>query len=114
MVMVDQASGFLAAAPLVRRSAPDVIGAFHAHWVRPFGPPSDITADGAPEFKSSVVQDYLRRIGGRAIYSSPYNPQANLAETAVKKVKASLRKAMIDQANPSPRRLLDGPTFWTR
>jgi transposase len=93
LVMMDQASGLIAAAPLEDRTAGHVISAFHSRWVRPYGPPARVTVDGAPEFTSAALRDYCQRWGIRVIVTSPYNPQANLAEAAVKKVKEGLRRA---------------------
>lgn len=95
MVMVDQATGLIAAAALRERRGENVVAALHSHWVRPFGPPEKLTVDGAPEFASTALDDYCRDHGITKITTSPYNPQANTAETAVKKVKTGLRTAMI-------------------
>jgi len=96
LVMVDQASGLIAAAGLPNRTADEIVGALHSHWVRPFGPPGRITVDGAREFQSIAMRSYLARYGIKHISSSPYNPSANIAETAVKKVKDGLRRALMD------------------
>jgi len=94
--MVDQASGLIAAAGLPNRTADEIVGALHSHWVRPFGPPAQVTVDGAREFQSIAMRSYLARYGIKHISSSPYNPSANIAETAVKKVKDGLRRALMD------------------
>jgi hypothetical protein len=96
IVMVDQASGLIAAAGMPNRTADEIVGALHSHWVRPFGPPTCVTVDGAREFQSIALRSYLARYGIRHISSSPYNPSANIAETAVKKVKDGLRRALMD------------------
>jgi hypothetical protein len=99
LVMVDQASGLIAAAGLPNRTADEIVGALHSHWVRPFGPPARVTVDGAREFQSIALRSYLARYGIKHITSSPYNPSANIAETAVKKVKDGLRRALMDASH---------------
>jgi hypothetical protein len=94
LAFIDQESGLLAAAPLLRRTAEEIVSALHAHWVRPFGPPARLTTDGAPEFMSMELRTYAERHGVQLVTTSPYNPPANIAECAVKKIKSGLRKAM--------------------
>lgn len=91
----------LAAAPLRRRTAEEVVAALHAHWVRPFRPPSKLTTDGAREFESRELLEYAGRHGIQTITTSPYNPPANIAESAVKKIKTALRTAMFDASYES-------------
>ena len=101
LVMVDQASGLIAAAGLPNRTADEIVGALHSHWVRPFGPPAQVTVDGAREFQSIAMRSYLARYGIKHISSSPYNPSANIAECAVKKIKEGLRRALMDASHDS-------------
>ncbi|KAJ2818572.1 hypothetical protein IWW50_005775, partial [Coemansia erecta] len=94
--MVDQVSGFIAAAPVNTRKAAETVATVHSFWVRPFGPPTALTSDNATEFHSRQMQQYLGAMGIKFQPSSRYNPQANIAETAVKKVKDGLRRALTD------------------
>ncbi|KAJ2230159.1 hypothetical protein EV180_001141 [Coemansia sp. RSA 518] len=96
LVMVDQVSGYIAAAAVQNRSAVETTAALHNFWIRPFGPPATLTSDNAREFQSHHVQTYLGKMGIKFQASSGYNPQANIAETAVKKVKEGLRRALTD------------------
>ncbi|KAJ2395908.1 hypothetical protein GGI05_001365, partial [Coemansia sp. RSA 2603] len=47
LVMVDQESGFVAAAAARGRNTKEVFSALHNHWIRPYGPPLKVTVDGA-------------------------------------------------------------------
>jgi len=108
LVMVDQASGFIAAAPVENRTVNSTISAIHEYWIRPYGPPEEITADGAKEFNAESLKSYLEKYKINLIHSSPYNPQANIAETAVKKIKTGLRLSLIETQSNILKR-----TSWT-
>lgn len=87
LVMTDQESRFVEARALSNHTAQSVIEAFHWGWVVPYGSPISITTDNAAEFKSGKWKEYLTLIGAEHKPSSIYNPQGDMAETAVKKVK---------------------------
>ena len=56
-----------------------------------FGVPEYLSSDGGPEFKSSLLSDFLELWGVKHRRSSSYNPQSNgRAEVAVRKVKRFL------------------------
>lgn len=87
--MTDQESRFLAARSPANYTSKAVIEAFHCGWVVPFGEPSKVTTDNAPEFASPAWANFCRSIGIKH-FSSKYNLQGNVDETGVKKLKVRL------------------------
>ena len=79
--------------------------ALYYGWIKPFGTPLKVTMDNQTSFRSEEMQRWLANYGIKAVYSAPYNPEANMAETAVKKVKAGLRSALQAQTLDPGQRL---------
>lgn len=98
LVMTDQESRFVEARPLTNHTAQALVEAFHWGWVVPYGSPVTVTTDNAPEFKSHKWGEYLSLIGTEHKPSSVYNPQGDVAETAVKKIKDHVSMLRASQA----------------
>lgn len=109
LVITDQEPRFDEAHALSDHTARSLVEAFHWTWVIPYRAPGIVNTDNAPEFPSALWAQHLRMIGFEYFEyrpSSICNPQGDVAETAVKKVKrhASLIRSsqmVTDVPHPS-------------
>lgn len=60
------------------------------------GVPEELISDNGPQFRSAALAAYLRRLGVRHVFSSPYSPQTcGLVERTNRTVKGAIQSARL-------------------
>jgi hypothetical protein len=91
LVVVDGFSKFVSFNP-VRRISSDVVVEYLQRWYFPaYGAPKSMVTDNASVFRCKRVKDLCFRWGIGHITTTPYYPQASLAERANRNLKALLK-----------------------
>ena len=93
LVIVDHATRFSAAAPLMNKKAKEVFSALNLAWIDVHGKPAAIHMDNGPEFVDADTSSHLKAMGIKLEYTTPYNPQANgIVERLNRDLIAELRR----------------------
>jgi len=77
VAFVDAFSKYLIAIPAKNHQANTVADIIVNHVAGPYGVPSELFSDGAPEFRSVIQSQLLQALGVVRMVVSPYRPQAN-------------------------------------
>lgn len=99
IIVVDAYSKWLEVEQIRSTSAYDTIKFFRSILAR-FGLSEQLVTDGGPPFQSTEFKEFCNKNAIRHIRSSPYRPQGNgAAENAVKTVKKTIKKAVLEGAD---------------
>ena len=74
---IDAFTRFLVLVPMPGETAPVITNALLRHVFLPFGTPSEIVSDGAPNIKKALNDDFFNAMGVVHRVITPYRPQAN-------------------------------------
>jgi len=99
--MVDRASRWLEAIPLVGMEAAACTDAFISGWVARFGVPARLTSDQGKQFTSRLWGNVCRQLGISHTTTTAYHPQANgMVERAHRQLKDALKSRLAGPAWP--------------
>lgn len=91
LLMVDKFSGFATVAVLPDRTAASVIQGLDEEFYSIFGPAARVTIDGAKEFRSKKLRDWLSAMGSKLVTPMEFYPQS---QGYVERVWGMVRTAM--------------------
>jgi hypothetical protein len=91
LVIVDGFSKFVSFYPVKRVSSRVVVGCLDRSYFPAYGTPKSIVTDNASVFRCKRVRDLCFRWGITHITTTPYYPQASLAERVNRNLKAALK-----------------------
>jgi hypothetical protein len=77
VAFVDAFSKYLIAVPTNNHQASTIAEVIVNHVAAPYGVPTELFSDGAPEFRSAIQSQLLQALGVVRTIVSPYRPQAN-------------------------------------
>lgn len=77
LTFIDHASGFAEAIPLRDKSAKSVYDALHQRFIPWVAPPEVLIMDNSLEFRSRLVEGYLKELGIDVRHITPYSPRSN-------------------------------------
>lgn len=77
LVITDFFTKWVEAIPLPDHKAETVANALFYEWILKFGPPASIQTDGAPEFRSELLNELCSLMDIEKLLTLPYRPQSN-------------------------------------
>jgi hypothetical protein len=96
LIMADNFSGYIVAAPLRDRTSAAILEAFKHSWAANHGLPAFIKSDNELGIAKSCMEQFMNQFQIKHVPSIPGNPQGNgRAEAAVKAVKTCLRSVTL-------------------
>jgi transposase InsO family protein len=95
LVVTDTYTKWVIAIPLQNQEASTVADALIEHVITPYGVPSQLHSDQAPNFESELIKKLCERLGISKTRSSAYHPQGNgQTERANRTLIAALAKVL--------------------
>ena len=92
LVLLCEASNFIAAAPMKTATAPEICNTIMNHFIGYFGTPIRLVCDQDPAFMSHLCQWFLHSYGIHVTTASPTNHQSLMAEHGIKSLSHVLMK----------------------
>ena len=77
LVITDYFSKWAETFPLSTHTASDIAHVVFQEWILRFGAPVSMQTDGAPEFRSVLMEDLCTHFGIEKVLTLPYRPQSN-------------------------------------
>lgn len=103
LILIDGFSRYLKVYSLQKVTSTCILNKIINQYIVQVGKPKYIIADQATQFRSRKWIARLNRAGILMRHSSPYNPQANLAERAIKEIMRVLRTYCAHQHRQWPK-----------
>jgi transposase InsO family protein len=91
LVVMDSFSKFVAFYPVHSITSAVVCDVLEHKYFMNYGVPKSLVSDNAKVFKSKLFYDFCFQWGIKRINTTPYYPQASLAERVMRNLKAALR-----------------------
>ena len=93
LTIIDQLTGWPEAFPILDKSADTIVSTFINQYVTVYMCPRYILSDNGTEFKNNFMDQVLKQLGIKRIFSTPYHPQSNgKLEVFHKYLKPTLKK----------------------
>ncbi|MFI5421175.1 MAG: DDE-type integrase/transposase/recombinase, partial [Nitrososphaerales archaeon] len=100
LVMIDQTSRYVVAAPSRKARAVDTIRLVEENLFAEWGIPRQIICDNGSHFKNKNFQNFCEEHGIQLIFTTPYHPQSNgMVENANKVIKEYIHKFQLINRN---------------
>jgi len=91
LVVMDGFTKFVAFYPVRNINSATVCDVLEHKYFASYGVPKSVVTDNAKVFKSKVFFDFCFRWGVKRVNTTPYYPQASLAERVMRNLKAALK-----------------------
>ena len=111
LVITDRFSKVAQVTPLSSTTAPAVANAFVTHWVIPYGIPSYLLTDNAPQFVAKFSEAVCLLLGLKHVTTTAYHPQGNGQTERYEQTLATRLRIFIDRDNKSWDRLIQPVTY---
>ena len=98
LTIIDRATKWIEAVPLVDKSAKTVAEAFFFHWISRFGSPLQVITDQGKEFNNSLFKELSKFIGFHHTRTTSYHPQSNgLLERQHRTIKQAIKAHILQE-----------------